>query len=67
MYQNLVLPAASFAFNNDSDLATKIKNYEMLMKAREQQERNEHPGASLLNTDPRQSIIPVDVRAILPT
>lgn len=65
MYQNLVLPTAKCAFDKDSVVTTKLGTFADVIGERERIERRADSRASVLNTEPRQSILPVDVGDIL--
>jgi len=67
MYQNLVLPGATPAFDQTGEATWKFRQFTEAVAEQEQHEQSIDPKASILNTEPRKPIIPADVRDILRT
>lgn len=65
MYQNLVLPDAKFVVGADSAVADQLSSFSDFVVARESDERTQYSDSSILNTEPRKPILPVDVSDIL--
>ena len=65
MYQNLVLPAARFAFDQDGIVTEKLDKFSKAVASREEAECLRGEKVSVLNTEPRKPIVPVDVSDIL--
>lgn len=65
MYQNLILPNAEFIIGHDSEVADRLRAFSTFVARREEDEKGIDPSSSVLNTEPRKPILPVDVSDIL--
>ncbi len=65
MYQNLVLPTASFVFGHNSQSREYLDGFSAAIVRQEDRDKHIDAEASILNSEPRKPIIPLDVSDIL--
>ena len=66
MYQNLALPIAKYAYDSSGKTTKKFLNFAKFAVGQEQREKMIYTNTSILNTEPRKQILPIDVSDILP-
>lgn len=65
MYQNLTLPSPKFLLGQSSRSAEHLRMFSAAIKVQEESENHLYEGSSVLNTEPRKPILPLDVSDIL--